>query len=113
MDETLTLEGIDVETLVVPVEIFGLKCVFKFTSLCIIRGDDAVTFSFVLEVPCEKHDCFNFFLVLEDGTKIWSASLIRSITSAALTNELFPSSSNCSEPFTSTKRQAMSLEGTT
>ena len=46
----LTLEGIDIEALVVPVKVFVLKRVLELASLCIVRGDYSIRLIFVLEV---------------------------------------------------------------
>jgi hypothetical protein len=61
----MTLEGIHVIALVVPVKAFGLECALELTSLCIIRGNNPIGFALVLEVPSKKHNCFDFFLVLK------------------------------------------------
>jgi hypothetical protein len=107
----MTLEGIYVEALVVPIKVFVLECALELTSLCIVRGNDPIGFAQVLEVPSKKHNRFDFFLVLKMAQD--AVSIAHSITSAALTNGLFPSSDNCSQPSTSTNRQAMALESTT
>jgi len=62
--KTPTLEGIDIEALVVPVELFFLECMLNLAALCIIWGDYPVGFAFVLEVLSKKHDRFDLFLVL-------------------------------------------------
>jgi hypothetical protein len=72
-DETLTLEGIDGEALVVPVQVCVSKCAFELTLLCIVRGDYPIRFAFVLEVLSEKQNCFDFFFVLrwyQDGLEL-------------------------------------------
>jgi len=46
----LTLEGIDIEALVLPVKVLVLKRVLELTSLRIVRGDYSIGFIFVLEV---------------------------------------------------------------
>jgi hypothetical protein len=68
-DETLTLKGIDIETLVVPLKILVLKCVLNLVSLCIVRGDYPIGNTFILEVPRKKHNCVDFFLVLKPASK--------------------------------------------
>ena len=107
----MTLEGIYVEALVVPVKVFVLKCALELTSLCIVRGDNPIGFALVLKVPSKEHNCLDFFLVLKMAQD--AVSITHSTTSAALTNGLLPSLANCSQPSTSTNRQAMSLGSTT
>jgi len=68
-DETRTLEGINVEALVFPVELLFLKCVLDLASLCIVWGDDPVGFAFVLEVLSKEHDRFDLFLVLKVASR--------------------------------------------
>jgi len=63
-DETPTLEGIDVEALVFPVELLFLKGVLDPAALCVVWGDDPVRFALILEVLSKKHDRVNLFLVL-------------------------------------------------
>jgi hypothetical protein len=68
-DKTPTLEGINIEALVVPVELLFLKCVLNFASLGIVWGDDPVGFAFILEILSKKHDCFDLFLVLKVASR--------------------------------------------
>ena len=66
---TLTLERIDVEALVVPVEIFVLKRFLECASLRVVWGDYSVGDAFILEVPSERQDRLNFFLVLKSTSR--------------------------------------------
>ena len=107
-DETLTLEGIDGEALVVPVQVCVSKCAFELTLLRIVRGDYPIRFAFVLEVPSEKQNCFDFFFVLRSYQDV--VRIVGLITSVAPTIKLFLSFPDSSKLFTSTKRQEMTLE---
>ena len=71
----------------------------------------------VLEMFCEKYNCIDFLLILED----WRASALRrgwrrhrdaQNSTTTPTYILFPSLSSRSIPFTSMNRQAMGLDGT-
>jgi hypothetical protein len=68
-ERTLTLEGIDVETLVVPVKIFVLQRVLERVSLRVIWSDDSVGNGFILKVPRERHNRIDFFLVLKIASR--------------------------------------------
>ena len=112
-----TLERIDVEALVLPVKIFTFKCLFKCTSLCIVRGDYTERNVFLLKVFSKKYNGLDLFLVLEDlhmsASRRGRRHRDAQNRSAALTNVLFPSLSSFSIPFTSINRHATVLKGTT
>ena len=67
-DETLTLEGIDIEALVVPVKIFILKCTFNLISLRTIWCDYSIRNAIILEMSSNEHNCIDFFLVLKTAS---------------------------------------------
>ena len=113
-----TLEGVDIKTLVLPLQVFFSKCLFKGTSLGIIRGDYSVFFILFLQVMCEVRDRLDLFPVLKIciKTRLVSRSRARpqnTSTTRIPTSKLLPSWSSCSDPSTSTNRHAMVLDGTT
>ena len=117
-NETPTLEGINIEALVVPVDPLFVKRALDRASLCVVWGDYPVGFAFVLKALSKQHDRFDLFLVLKVASRRgFSACIVYRINfhieRPQLTNELFPSASSCSEPSTSTNRHATTLEGTT
>jgi hypothetical protein len=68
-NETLTLEGINIEALVMPVDPLFLKRALDRASLCIVWGDYPVGFAFVLEALSKKYDRFDLFLVLKVASR--------------------------------------------
>lgn len=68
-NETPTLEGINIEALVVPVDPFFLQRALNRASLRVIWGDYPVGSAFVLKALSKKYDRFDLFLVLKVASR--------------------------------------------
>ncbi len=97
-----TLERIDVEALVVPVEFFIFESLLDGAPLCIVRGDDPVRNVLLLEMFRDDRDGLDLFWILVTQLTRFSFDI-----SPTHTHELFPSASSFSVPFISTKRHAV------